>query len=353
MAEDQGRKGRGVTLRWVAGAIALVVLVGVGVVLASRRGRGDLARSGDTAPASRQDFEIVTTASGELEAKNRVELRSGLERQSLITFIVHELEADHPVVDLRVFANRSYAAGTGLNFLTGFALFSGSYLFSLFCGAVLRQSALDTGEVFLAAGSVSVIMMPLVGRMAPKVDGRYLLFIGVAVVVASQIVASHLTGDVSFWDQVKPNMIRSFGLGFVFIPVSVLALSDISPEKRGNATGLFNLTRELGGSIGTAVMGMLVTDGIKERSSYLAEHVSSYDSVAQDQQAMLRAGVGSQTYTPDGVAERILQLKVTKQAMILSFEDGFRIVAAAMALGIVLVLLLRKPKAGVEVQGAH
>ncbi len=90
MAEDQGRKGRGVTLRWVAGAIALVVLVGVGVVLASRRGRGDLARSGDTAPASRQDFEIVTTASGELEAKNRVELRSGLERQSLITFIVPE-----------------------------------------------------------------------------------------------------------------------------------------------------------------------------------------------------------------------------------------------------------------------
>ena len=272
---------------------------------------------------------------------------------ALVTFVVHELETPSPVVDLTVFANRTYAAGTGINLLTGLVLFGGSFLFSLFCGAVLRQSALDTGEVFLAAGSVSVIMMPLVGRMAPKVDGRYLLFIGVAVVVASQIVASHLTGDVSFWDQVKPNMIRSFGLGFVFIPVSVLALSDISPEKRGNATGLFNLTRELGGSIGTAVMGMLVTDGIKERSSYLAEHVSSYDSVAQDQQAMLRAGVGSQTYTPDGVAERILQLKVTKQAMILSFEDGFRIVAAAMALGIVLVLLLRKPKAGVEVQGAH
>lgn len=148
-------------------------------------------------------------------------------------------------------------------------------------------------------------------------------------------------------------MIRLPGLGFVFIPVSVLALSDISPEKRGNATGLFNLTRELGGSIGTAVMGMLVTNGIKERSSYLAEHVSSYDSVAQDQQALLRAGVGSrQTYTPDGVAETILQLKVTKQAM-LAFDDGFRVVAAAMALGIVLVLLLRKPKVGVEVQGAH
>ncbi|CAN5367682.1 MDR family MFS transporter [soil metagenome] len=271
----------------------------------------------------------------------------------LITFIVHELEADHPVVDLRVFKNRSYAAGTGLNFLTGFALFSGSYLFSLFCGAVLRQSALDTGEVFLVAGSVSVVMMPLVGKFAPKVDGRYLLFIGVVIVAMSQVVASHLTSDAGFWDQVKPNMIRSFGLGFIFIPVSVLALSDLPSEKRGNATGLFNLTRELGGSIGTALMGMLVADGIKERGSYLAEHVTSFDPAAQEQMAALNAGVGSQTYTSDHVAETILQLKVTRQAMVLSFDDGFRVVAACMALGIILVLVLRKPKSGVVVEGAH
>jgi DHA2 family multidrug resistance protein len=278
---------------------------------------------------------------------------SGVAAIALVTFVVHELETDHPVVDLRVFANRSYAAGTGLNFLTGFALFSGSYLFSLFCGAVMQKSALDTGKVFLVAGSVSIVLMPIVGRMAPKVDGRYLLLFGVSVVAFSQWTASGLTGDVSFWDLVRPNMIRSVGLGFIFIPVSVLALSDISAEKRGNATGLFNLTRELGGSIGTAVMGMLVTDGIKSRGSYLAEHVSSYDAATQDQAAALRAGVGAQTWTTDRVAETILNLRVTKQAMVLSFDDGFRLVAVTMALGLLLVAMLKKPKAGVEVQGAH
>lgn len=272
---------------------------------------------------------------------------------TLVTFIVHELEVERPVVDLRVFANRSYAAGTGLNFLTGFALFSGSYLFSLFCGAVMHYSALDIGRVFLAAGSISVVMMPLIGRFGPKIDGRYMLFFGVTVVTLSQWTASQLTADASFYDLVRPNLVRSAGLGFIFIPVAVLALSDLPAAKRGNATGLFNLTRELGGSIGTAVMGVLVSDGIKRNGSYLSENVNVYNPIAQDQLRQLQGSVGAQTFTRDRVGEAIMSLKVGKQAMILSFDAGFRFVAAAMAVGLVLVLLLRKPKPGVAVEGAH
>src|SRR5205814_6023726 len=104
---------------------------------------------------------------------------------SLVTFVVHELETETPVVDLRVFANRTYAAGTVLNFLTGLALFGSTYLFALFCGAVMRYSALDIGRVFLVAGLVQVVLMPLVGRFAPKVDGRWLLVFGVITVAAS------------------------------------------------------------------------------------------------------------------------------------------------------------------------
>src|SRR6185436_5426274 len=129
-------------------------------------------------------------------------------------------------------------------------------------------------KVFLVAGTVSLIVMPMMGRLAPKVDGRALLLIGVGSVSASQVVASHLTAQAGFWDMVKPNMIRSFGLGFIFIPVSMLALSGLGPAQRGNATGLFNLTRELGGSLGTALMGMLVSNDIKRVSSYLGENVS-------------------------------------------------------------------------------
>jgi DHA2 family multidrug resistance protein len=272
---------------------------------------------------------------------------------ALVTFVVHELETGRPVVDLRVFKNRSYSAGTGLNFLTGFALFSGSYMFSLFAGSVIRYSALDIGKVFLVAGTASVVVMPLMGRIAPRVDGRALLLIGVGVVSASQISASHLTAAAGFWDLVTPNMIRSFGLGFIFIPVSMMALSDLPASQRGNATGLFNLTRELGGSLGTALMGMLVSDDIKRFGSHLAEHVTVYDPLVQEQLRTTAGTLGALTYQRELVAESVLQFKVTTQAMVLSFENGFRYTALAMALGVLLVLCLKKPATAADVSGAH
>jgi MFS transporter, DHA2 family, multidrug resistance protein len=278
---------------------------------------------------------------------------SALAAIALVTFVVHELETPHPVVDLRVFKNRSYTAGTGLNFLTGFALFSGSYMFSLFAGTVIRYSALDIGKVFLVAGTVSVFVMPMMGRLAPKVDGRILLTIGVTIVALSQVVASHLTQAAGFWDMVEPNMIRSFGLGFIFIPVSVMALSGLAASQRGNATGLFNLTRELGGSLGTALMGMLVTDDIKRFGSYLGENLYASNPLAQERIAQLSSSIGSQTVQRDLVAESVLKLQVTTQAMVQSFENGFRWTALAMSLGLVLVLLLERPQSAVAVEGAH
>lgn len=272
---------------------------------------------------------------------------------ALVTFVVHELETPEPVVDLRIFKVRSYSAGTGLNFLTGFALFSGSYLFSLFAGSVMHYTALDTGKVFLVAGSISVVLMPLIGKFGGKYDPRKLLAIGVAIVATSQFLASKLTPAAGFADLVLPNLVRSAGLGFIFIPVTVVSLSGVPAEKRGNATGLFNLTRELGGSIGTALMGVFVTNGIVRNASYLGEHVSAYDPTTQLQYATIKAGVGSGTYQRDLVPELVLKAKVMTQAMVKAFSGCFEIVALAVALGFVLLLLLERPKGPVDTSAAH
>lgn len=271
---------------------------------------------------------------------------------SLVTFVVHELESPRPVVDLRVFRNRNYSAGTGLNFLAGFALFAGSFMFSLFAGSVIRYSALDIGQVFLVAGTVSIVMMPVVGRISQRIDGRALLLLGFAILAISQYLASQLTQQAGFADMVKPNLVRSLALSFIFVPVSLVALSDLSPEQRGNATGLFNLTRELGGSLGTALMGTLLSDDIKRYGSYLSEHVSVYEPTVQDQ--LQQAGrVGALTYQQNLVGESLLQARVTRQAMVLSFENEFRWLVLALALGLLLVLLLKKPGQPVPVTGAH
>jgi DHA2 family multidrug resistance protein len=266
---------------------------------------------------------------------------------SLVTFIVHELEHPNPVVDLRVFKNRNYTAGTGLNFLLGLAVFGASYLFSLYCGAVMGYKALDIGRIFLLAGLSQIFLMPIIGKMANRVDARYMLVFGVTVATMSQWIASHLTSGAGFYDLVWPNLVRSLGLVFVFVPVSVAALSDLPPAQRGNATGLFNLTRELGGSLGTAWMGKIVADGIANHASHLSEHISPFDPVAQEQWLSLaRRGM-----------DPAIQMmgRVTREAMVMSFEDGFRITMTAIGLGIFMVILLRKPRpvAGAEPSAAH
>ena len=264
---------------------------------------------------------------------------------ALITFIAHELETPHPVVDLRVFKNRNYSASTGLNFLLGFALFGASYLFSLYCGAVMHYSALDIGRVFLLAGLAQVLLMPVIGKMANKVDPRYMLMFGVAMATLSQYVASQLTGGAGFYSLVWPNMIRSLGLGFVFIPASIAALSDLPPAQRGNATGLFNLTRELGGSLGTAWMGKVVADGITVHSTEIGQHVNIYDPTTLDQYAAIaRAGLDPPT---------MLGVRITREAMVLSFNDGFRMTMMAIGLGLIMVLILKKAKSGGAPGGAH
>jgi DHA2 family multidrug resistance protein len=272
---------------------------------------------------------------------------------ALITFVVHELEADHPVVDFRVFKNRNYAAGTGLNFLAGFALFSGSFMFALFAGSVIRYSALDIGKVFLVAGTISVVMMPIMGRLSQRIDGRILLMLGVIILATSQYFASELTQVSGFWDLVKPNMVRSFALSFIFVPVSLVALSNLSPAQRGNATGLFNLTRELGGSLGTALMGMLISDDMKRYGSYLSENVNTYNPLAQEQLRQIAGSVGALTYQRELVGESVLRARVTTQAMVLSFANEFRWVVAALAVGVVLVLVLKKASGSGDTAGAH
>ncbi len=278
---------------------------------------------------------------------------AGVAITALVTFVVHQLETPHPIVDLRIFRNLTYTGGTGINLLMGLALFSGNFLFSLYCGSVLHYSALEIGRVFLVSGAFQIVLMPIVGRFGGRFDQRVLLAIGIAGVTTSLWMNAHLTEHSGFGDLVASMFVRSLSLAFVFIPISVLALSDVPADKRGNATGLFNLTRELGGSIGTAWMGLVVDRGSKIHGSYLAENVTPFSPATQEQLAGLRGALGTQTASPELVGESVLALKVRVQALVLSFQDGFYRATVVFLLALALVLLLKKPKPGQGPSGAH
>ena len=261
----------------------------------------------------------------------------------LITFVVHELETKHPVVDFRVFKNVSYTAATGLNFLVGTALFAGSFLFSLFAGTILRYEALDIGMLFLRGSWIQLLIMPLVGRLVGKVDNRGLIAFGIVFLVGSLWLNGHLTQLADTHAMTLPIFVRSLGLGFCFVPLSVVALSGLKPSERGSAAGLFNLTRELGGSIGTAWMSTLITNSTHQFRSDLARYADPYNPLFQEQ---LRQAQGALARLPDPIQSgyALMAARLDTQALVRAFNSGFLMLAAAFALSLLLVLLLRKPK---------
>jgi DHA2 family multidrug resistance protein len=270
---------------------------------------------------------------------------------SLVTFVVHELETPHPVVDFRVFKDRGYAAATALNFLIGTSLFAGSFLYSLFCGAIMKYSALDIGLIFLKGSWIQIILMPVVGQLIGKIDARRLIGVGILGIFASLWMNGHLTQIADTRTMTMPIFVRSCALALCFVPLSVVALSGLRPEQRGNATGLFNMTRELGGSIGTAWMSTMLDRTSKQYAADLAGHVDTVNAGADV--AALQHGAFSSTFDPLGGALSMLNLRVSSQALVRAFNDGFITLALLFLGSLVLLLLLRRSDPRVSPAGAH
>ncbi|MGH7284923.1 MAG: DHA2 family efflux MFS transporter permease subunit [Polyangiaceae bacterium] len=271
---------------------------------------------------------------------------------SLVTFVVHELETKYPVVDFRIFANASYSASTALNFLLGTALFGGSFLYSLFCGSIMHYSALDIGLLFLKGSWIQLLMMPLVGKLMGRVDSRILIFLGVMFNVVSLWFNGTLNQTADTHAMIMPIFLRAVGLSLCFVPLSVVALSDLAPSKRGGAAGLFNLTRELGGTIGTAWMATALGTNAKQVATDLAAHVDIYNPLTQEALKAAQYGPAAQTYDPSFGAIALLNMRIQAQSLIGAFNQGFLMLAVAFALSLGLIFLLAKPRGG-PVAGAH
>jgi len=270
---------------------------------------------------------------------------------SFVGLLIRELTTLHPIIDLRVFKNRNYSLSTGINFLVGFAMFSGSFMFALYCGVVLNYRAVDTGRIFLYAGFLQLFLMPLVGRLAPRIDKRTLLFLGISLVTLSLWCGGYLNADSSFFDLLWVQILRAAGLSFIFIPVSMLALSDLKAEQLGNATGLFSLTRELGGSIGTAMMGQLMN----EKTAFYKNHLNGFLSL--DNPVLhwhLNATQSALKSAPRFIpAEPIIFARLKFQAMILSFEQGFFTAAVVFLSALLFLFFVKKPLRQVSSDGLH
>jgi DHA2 family multidrug resistance protein len=273
---------------------------------------------------------------------------------SLIGFVSHELETAHPVVELRVFQNRGYAAATTLNFLIGTAVFAGSLLLSLYCGTIMRYRALDIGRVFLLGSWIQLLIFPLAGRLVMKIDPRLLLVVANTGIFTSLWLNGHLTADASMPAIVHPLFIRAIGTGFGFVPLTLLGVASLPPSQRPGGTALFNLTRELGASIGAASMSTLLDRESKRAFNAITSHVDGYGTVLAEQASALKLGPGSRVFDPEAGVLAVLRQRIAGQALLSAFNHCFLLLAFAFLAASWLILFMRRPPAqGVDTSSAH
>src|SRR6266436_1631252 len=258
---------------------------------------------------------------------------------SLITFIWHELHTDHPVVDLRILKSRQLAVGVVFGLVLGVCLYATVFVLPVYLQSIRNFTANQTGLVILPGALASAFTMAVMGRTAGKFDARLSIAAGVGIFALSMWKHAHFTVESGMSDFFWPLIFRGMGLGLIFVPLTNLALADLPMSRIPNGTGLFNLMRQLGGSVGIAISATLVQRFTAIHRGDLIANVTQYSEVARERLAGIMTRLVA-TGTPVPLAESkalmVLNGQVTRQAMMLSFEQLFLLFGACFVLSLPL-----------------
>jgi len=275
---------------------------------------------------------------------------------SLVAFVWHELRTDHPVVDLRILKSRQLAVGVVFAAVLGVCLYATVFVLPVYLQNLQGFTAEQTGFVILPGALASAFTMGIMGRLSNKFDARLSIVAGVGLFALSMWKHAHFTTDSGMSDFFWPLILRGVGLGLIFVPLTNLALADLPLSRIPNGTGLFNLTRQLGGSVGIALSATLVTRFANIHRADLIADVTIYSPATQARMAMLEHGLAAQ-----GVPAALVQTKavailngvVQKQALMLSFEQLFLLFGVVFLLALPLLLLMHRGRGGPGSGMAH
>jgi len=250
-------------------------------------------------------------------------------------FVVRELRDPLPFVDLRVFSSRSFTAGNVIGVISGFGLYGLNLVLPLFFQNVLHFDALQTGYALLPGAIATALSMPIAGRLTSVLDARLEIAIGLGMFAAGSWWMGDLNQYAGFWDIFGPRTLQGFALGFLFVPLTTATLAGISNAAMGNATGLYTLVRQLGGSIGIAILELIETRREDVAQQVLAANVTLRSGPVSN----MLAGAHDRTQALAALAGMVDQ-----NATVVAYDYVFRFCAIVFALSLPTVLLLRKPR---------
>ncbi|WP_300163195.1 DHA2 family efflux MFS transporter permease subunit [Solidesulfovibrio sp.] len=280
---------------------------------------------------------------------------SGVSLASMIAFVVWELRAQYPLVDLRVLRDRDFAACTAMIGVVGVVLYSAITLLPLFMQTLMGYSAFDSGMALSPRGVGAIVAMILVGRIIGKVDTRVLIGLGFTLMAYSSYRFTEIDLDISIAAIIWPSVLLGLSMAMVFVPLTTQAMSNLQNEQIGNAAGIFNLMRNIGGSIGISALIALVDRGAQTHQALLAGHLRPDNPRFS---AYLDALQGYLSRHADPALAKLKALGLSydllvQQATLLAYVDSFRVLAYLCLFCIPGVLLLRRAKKGVKPVMGH
>jgi MFS transporter, DHA2 family, multidrug resistance protein len=255
---------------------------------------------------------------------------------AMIAFVVRELSVKEPIVDLRVLKNRNFGVGTLLMTIVGGVLYGTTAMLPLFLQTLLGYPAVQSGLAVSPRGFGSMASMIIVGRLVGKIDSRLLIAFGFCILAYSVYLLSGINLEISTSSVILPNIINGFAMGFVFVPLTTTAMGTLRKDQIGNATGIYSLMRNIGGSLGISAVTTMLARGAQQHQAVMVSHLTPYDPAFQQRLQQLQGTVGTQQ------AYGVIYGTVLKQASLLAFIDNFRLLTIVCLLCVALVFLLKR-----------
>ena len=266
---------------------------------------------------------------------------------SFVLLIWRELTAKEPVINFRVLKSRQLAAGVSIAAVLGLALFGSIFVLPIFLQSLHGLTANQTGLVILPGAIASAVTMAFVGRNANRLDARITVAVGAVLFFMSMLLLSRMTlvsgPEETFW----PLLLRGVGLGLIFVPLTNASMADLRTRELAQGTGMFNLTRQLGGSLGIAVMATLLTRFTTQSKQLLTEHVTTMDPISLGRLDQITRAIVARGLNPGTAREQalmILDRQIQAQASVLAFSRIYLLSGAILLCSLPLLFLFRTGK---------
>jgi MFS transporter, DHA2 family, multidrug resistance protein len=271
---------------------------------------------------------------------------------SAVIFFARVLTAKEPIVDIRAFSDRNFGLGSLFSFVLGIGLYGLTYLYPVYLGQIRGYNALMIGETMFVSGVFMFLTAPIAGRLMTRVDPRYMLMAGFLSFAVGTYWMTYLTKDWDFWELFWPQVFRGVGLMISMIPINNIALGTLPPERLKNASGLFNLTRNLGGAVGLAALTTILNNRTDLHLARLHESITWSRGPALEMLNTLTARFSSYGSDAQQMALKQLNSIVHRQGVVMAFADVFLVLTVLFVGLAALSVVMKRPPAAAP-SGGH